>query len=518
MKYPIGIQSFEKLREEGCVYVDKTDLVYRMVDRGHVYFLSRPRRFGKSLLISTLEAYFKGRKDLFKGLAIERLETDWNEHPVFRLDFNGKNFNNPGELQDAINYFVVSAEREYGVETPADNIGDRFVNVLRAASKQYGRRAVVLVDEYDKPLLDVINTPIEDKNRETLKAFYSVFKLADEYLQFVLLTGVTKFSQISVFSGFNQPIDISLDPRYEAICGITETELDKYFTARIQEMADETGITPEKMKDEIKQMYDGYHFSERMTDIYNPFSLFSSLDQGRLDAFWFRTGTPTYLIQLMESVDENIDEMVGRYYDSSQFIDYKADTQMPLPMIYQSGYLTIKGYNSRTKAFKLDFPNNEVKKGFLTMIANSYLKTKGDSASWVLDTVDALDAGDLERFRKLLTAFLASIPYSQRRRGTEREQERDFQYTFYLLLRMISSFLVFTEKETSEGRADCVIETREHVYIFEFKRDGTAAEAIGQINARGYAREYVADSRRIYKIGCSFSTQTGTVGDWAVEE
>ena len=517
MKYPIGIQTFEKLRDSGYVYVDKTDLVYRLVTEGDVYFLSRPRRFGKSLLLSTIKAYFQGKKQLFEGLAMERLETEWNEFPVFHIDFNGKNFTNQDELQDSLNSFVTRVETEYDVSVPADNLGDRFIAVLKKATEQYGRKAVVLVDEYDKPLLDVMSTPIEAKNREILKGFYSTFKLADEYLQFVMLTGVTKFSQISVFSGFNQPNDISMDPTYETICGITEDELNSYFTEPMQEMAELMKMTLEDVRQEIKRMYDGYHFSRNMTDIYNPFSLLSALRNGIIEEFWFRTGTPTYLIKLMRHFDEDIDEIISKQYNASQFVDYRADEQRPLPMIYQSGYLTIKGYNARTNSFRLDFPNNEVKQGFVTMLANDYLKTKGDSASWIIEIVNALDIADLDRFHKLLAGFFASIPYSQRRRTTEPEQERDFQYTFYLLLRMISCYFVFVEKETSEGRADCVIEAQDYVYIFEFKRDGTAAEAIKQINDKGYANEYAGDKRKLFKIGCNFSTETGTVDDWLVE-
>ena len=517
IKYPIGIQTFANIIEDHYIYVDKTDLVYKLVTEGKVYFLSRPRRFGKSLLLSTIKAYFQGKRQLFEGLAMEQLETEWNEYPVFYIDFNGQNFTNQDELSQALEYFVANAEKLYGSDPKATSLGSRFYATIQKACEQTGRKAVVLVDEYDKPLLDVMSTPIEAKNREILKGFYSTFKLADEYLQFVMLTGVTKFSQISVFSGFNQPNDISMDPTYETICGITEDELNNYFTEPMQAMAGKAGTSLESIKSEIKRMYDGYHFSEGMTDIYNPHSLLSALSKSRIEEFWFRTGTPTYLIKLMRHFNEDMDDMVSKQYDASQFVDYRADEQRPLPMIYQSGYLTIKGYNPRTRLFKLDFPNNEVKRGFITMLASDYFKPKNESSTWIANVVDALDIADLEAFHKLLTGFFASIPYSQRRRSTEPEQERDFQYTFYLLLRMISCYFVFVEKETSEGRADCVIEAQDYVYIFEFKRDGTAAEAIKQINDKGYANEYAGDKRKLFKIGCNFSTETGTVDDWMVE-
>ena len=336
------------------------------------------------------------------------------------------------------------------------------------------------------------------------------------YMQFVLLTGVTKFSQVSVFSGFNQPADISMDPRYEALCGITTDELYHYFNEPIHALASKFGFSEDEMKDFLKQKYDGYHFGENLIDIYNPFSLLNAFASQRIDDYWFRSGTPTYLVRLLKHNKEHLNELTGKYYDPSQFIDYKADVEMPLPMIYQSGYLTIKGYNMRQNTFLLDFPNNEVKKGFVTIVANDYLGTKTDAGSWARDVVNALEAGDTEKFRKLLTSFLADIPYSMRRKEDEREKERYFHYTFYLLLRMISCYTVYTEKQQSEGRVDCIIETPDNIYIFEFKLDGTAQEALQQIEEKGYARPYQSDCRKLHKIGVSFSSATGTVDDWEV--
>ena len=516
MKYPIGIQTFQDIIEDGYVYVDKTAYVYQLAATGKIYFLCRPRRFGKSLLLSTLKAYFLGKKELFKGLAIEKLETQWNEHPVFHIDFNGQNFSQPDELKMCIESFIARAEAEYGKDSFAKTTGDRFSAVLANAHAKTGRQCVVLVDEYDKPLLDVLDTEMEGKNREVLKAFYSTFKAADEHLRFVMLTGVTKFSQITVFSGLNQPRDISMDSRYDSICGITEEELHSYFTEQVADMALKYGVSVQEMFELLKRQYDGYHFSENLVNIYNPYSLLNSLADKRLDSYWFRTGTPTYLIRLMEHFEENINEMTARQYPPEEFIDYRADVEKPLPMIYQSGYLTIKGYDREMNEYWLDFPNNEVKRGFVSMIASSYLKTSESVTPWISSIVRAIKKGDLEQLRKLLTSFLASIPYNVRRKDDEREWERFFQYTFYLILRMISTYLVFIEKETSRGRADCVIETTGYVYIFEFKLDGTAAEAIAQINERGYAREYEADPRLLYKIGCVFSSATGTISDWAV--
>ena len=520
MKYPIGIQSFDQIIEEGYVYVDKTDIIHRLVNEGKIYFFSRPRRFGKSLLVSTLKNYFLGRKELFKGLAINSLESEWTVYPVFHLDFNGSNFIEKGVLEKRLHTYVKDWESEYGIvsDTELLDLGGRFLKVLSTAHKLTGQRAVVLIDEYDKPLLDVLDVDknLEEYNRNILKAFYSVFKAADEHLRFVLLTGVTKFSQVSVFSGFNQPKDISLDARYEALCGITQKEIDSCFTDAISEMAEEYSCSFEEMRAQLKRQYDGYHFSKRMTDIYNPFSLLNALDSKSLEDYWFRSGTPTYLIRLLNHFNENVNELTGKYYSPAEFIDYKADVERPLPMIFQSGYLTIKDYDMDFNTFLLDFPNNEVKNGFLTMVASSYLKPEEETEGWIRSVVVAMRKGDVKTLQTMFTSFLASIPYTIRRKEDERERERYFQYTFYLIMRLISVYTVHIEKVQSQGRVDCIIETPGYVYIFEFKLDGSADEALLQIEEKGYAREYKSDSRVIYKIGSSFSSETGTIEDWKV--
>ena len=528
MKFPIGIQEFDKIINGGYVYIDKTALIYRLVTEGSIYFLSRPRRFGKSLLISTLKAYFQGKKDLFKGLAIDGLENEWAEYPVFHLSFGGENYIEPGALEDKIGDALNGWEQLYGTSPNYTSTGNRFLYVLKAAHEKFGRRSVVLIDEYDKPLLDVLDTPysiqidgekrlLEEHHRNILKGFYSVFKEADEHLQFVLLTGVTKFSQVSVFSGFNQPSDISMDAQYETLCGITEDELYRYFAEPIERLSAKYKCNTDEMKVRLKKQYDGYHFSEELTDIYNPFSILNVFAKLRIDDFWFKTGTPTYLIRLLRHSKENLNELTGRYYNPSQFFDYKADVEKPLPMIFQSGYLTIKDCNLQRNTYLLDFPNNEVKNGFVTMAATDYLESRTDAGNWTLDIVDALEAGDLEQIYKLLTSFLADIPYSMRRKEDERERERYFHYTFYLLMRMVSVYTIYTEKQQSEGRVDCIIETPDYIYIFEFKLDGTADEALQQIENKGYARPYLADKRKLYRIGVSFSSATGTVDDWKVE-
>lgn len=521
MKYPIGIQSFDQLIEDGYVYIDKTDMVYSLVTEGKIYFLSRPRRFGKSLLVSTLKNYFLGRKELFKGLKIDSLEKNWNVYPVFHVDFNGSDFTRRGILENRLKSYVSDWEKIYSLDSGdiSEDVGNRFIKVLKAAHEQSGRRAVVLIDEYDKPILDVLDVDknLEEEHRNTLKSFYSVFKSADEHLQFVFLTGVTKFSQVSVFSGFNQPFDISMHGKYETLCGISQAELDTVFREPIKAMSGRYECSYDEMRSMLKSHYDGYHFSKNMTDVYNPFSLLNAFATLDISDFWFKSGTPTYLIRLLSHTDENMDEITGRYYSAEEFIDYKATVEQPLPMIYQSGYLTIKDFNLRRNVFLLDYPNNEVKKGFLSLVASNYFNTRESIYSWIRNAAFQLEDGKIEDFRTGLTSFLAGIPYIMRRKENERERERYFQYTFYLIMRLISVYTVYIEKFQSQGRVDCIVETPDFVYIFEFKLDGTASEAMRQINEKGYALEYSSDKRIIYKIGAVFSSETGTIADWLCE-
>ena len=527
MKYPIGIQSFDRIREDGYVYVDKTALIYELVSKGTIYFLSRPRRFGKSLLVSTLENYFLGRRELFRGLAIDSLEKEWKEYPVFHIDFNGKNFTSPMELKETIETFVAKCEEKYGKDELANTYGDRLAYVFEKAHEKTGRRVVVLIDEYDKPLLDVMNTDtpspvvagdiktLEDYNREILKGFYSVFKLTDKHLQFVLLTGVTKFSQVSVFSGFNQPADISYDSRYDALCGISKDELLSVFKDQIRELGEVNGMTEEETVEKLKQKYDGYHFSKQLNDIFNPFSILNCFSKNDFQNYWFSTGTPTYLMRLLANNHENINELAGKEYPAAEFVDYKATKQKPLPMIYQSGYFTIKGYDPTFDVYRLDFPNEEVRSGMVALLASDYFSNENYSNSWLVDVTRALRSGDLDKFKLQLTSFLANISYRFQRKQDARECERHFQYTFYLILQLLGKYNTYVEKETSQGRIDCVLECPDYVYIFEFKLNSTAEAALKQIDEKGYAQPYAADNRKIYKVGISFSSETGTVNDFA---
>ena len=531
MNYPIGIQDFASIINDGFVYVDKTDMVYELTKDKGVYFLSRPRRFGKSLLVSTIKYYFEGRHDLFKGLKIESLEKKWETYPVFEIDFNGSNYTEADALEQTLNGYLIKWEQQYGVKPATDQPGRRLADVLHQAHVQTGKTCVVLVDEYDKPMLDAMDTRlkirvgdnevlIEDYNRETLKAFYSVFKLADADLRFVFLTGVTKFAQVSVFSGFNNAQDISMSPRFDAICGITTEELNSVFAPAIEELANANAVSVAETKSQLKQRYDGYHFSKGMTDIYNPFSLLNTFKSEDARDYWFASGTPSYLMRLLAHSNEDIQGIIARSYEAQEFVDYRATVEAPVPMIYQSGYLTIKGYNREDEEYKLDFPNHEVASGFLAILASGYFHTPTEPNSWANKLKKALHHGKPEDFRNLLDDFLASIPYSVRESNGEKSHERQFQYTVYLIMRLIGSTrnTVYHEKATSKGRADCVIETPRYVYVFEYKLDRPAAEAMAQIGDRGYAGPYAHDGRPVYAIACSFSSETGTISDWMVKQ
>ena len=515
MKYPIGTQTFSTLIEEGMVYVDKTDLVYQLAQK-RICFFCRPRRFGKSLLISTLDSYFRGKKELFKGLKIDALEKDWAQYPVFRVDFSNGNFSKSDGLtnfiDDTLNYW----EMQYGKTTDTDERGKRFFYLLKKAHEQTGLKAVVLIDEYDKPLLDVLMEPMEEPNRNILKEFYGTFKSADEHLRFVLLTGVTKFSQVSVFSGFNQPEDISMNPDFDALCGITADELARYFDKETDDMAKELECPKQEMLAELKKYYDGYHFSKRMTDVYNPFSILNALMKKELGSYWFASGTPTYLMRLIDRNRTNIQEILDRQYESSYFMDYKADVEAPLAMVYQSGYLTIKGYDRKRDQYLLDFPNNEVRNGFVTLLANSYCGRRNDPKNLVLDINDMLDECRLDDLCDALTGFFASIPYDANYQQRVWSYESHYHYTLYLIFRLLSCYTTLTEKENSRGRADIIVETNDYVYIFEFKLNGTAAEALKQIETKGYAEPYAADSRKLFRIGVGFSSEKKNITDWKV--
>lgn len=518
MRYPISIQTFEQIIEGKYAYVDKTALVYDLAQE-HVCFLSRPRRFGKSLLISTLDAYFSGRKELFAGLLIDRLESKWDKYPIFRIDFSKGNFENTNELANLLNSMLEDWEEQYGSKPGKIAIGDRFQYVLEQAALQTGKRAVVLIDEYDKPLLDVLGTPQESINRNILKGFFGTFKAADASLRFVLLTGVTKFSQISVFSGFNQPNDISMNPHFDTICGITGQELHSVFAEPIRKLAKQFGCTEDEMKADLKKQYDGYHFSSALHDVYNPFSIINVFNNGELSDYWYRSGTPTYLARLIEGHNVNMQRLLNESYAPANFMDYRADAEDPLAMFYQSGYITIKQVEreGRLQFYKLDYPNDEVRRGFVNLIGCGYFSEMNEEPDcWILKLSRMYRKCNLDGVRDAFKSFLASIPYVANKDVRALDFETHFQYTFYILNRLLSCYTTLIEKQNSCGRSDIIIESDNDIFIIEFKLDGTADEALQQIEDRQYALPYLQDLRHIHKIGTVISSTTRTIEEWKV--
>lgn len=368
-KYPVGIQNFEDLRKEGYCYVDKTELMYQLVQSGKYYFLSRPRRFGKSLLLSTIQAYFEGKKELFRGLAVERLEQEWNTYPVLHLDLNAQKYDTPESLYSMLNDALCNWESQYETRPSETTHSLRFQGVIQRAAEKYGQQVVVLIDEYDKPMLQAIgNEPLQTEYRNTLKAFYGVLKSCDKYLRFAMLTGVTKFSKVSVFSDLNNLMDISLSSRFASICGITEQELHQYFKEDIRLLGESQGMSPEDAARELKQWYDGYHFSDRSEDIYNPFSLLNTFAQRQFGSYWFETGTPTFLVELLKHCRYDLNRLTQEMAMADSLNGMDSMEENPVPILYQSGYLTIKDFDREFRYYTLGFPNKEVKEGFSNAI------------------------------------------------------------------------------------------------------------------------------------------------------
>ncbi|WP_456086707.1 ATP-binding protein [Parabacteroides sp.] len=512
-KMPIGIQSFEDIRRGGYIYVDKTALIYELVTRGKPYFLSRPRRFGKSLLISTLEAYFLGKKELFKGLAIEKLEQDWITYPVLHLDLNAEKYNSPEALIAILSSHLTRWEDVYGKGEDETTLSTRFAGIIRRANEQTGRQVVVLIDEYDKPLLQVFsNEALLANYRATLKAFYGVLKSADPYLKFVFLTGVTKFAHVSVFSDLNQLKDISMFPAYSGICGITLEELKQNFQPEIEAVARENGYTCEETPGKLAHKYDGYHFRENTPGMFNPFSLLNALDSLKLDNFWFQTGTPTFLVELLKQSEFDMRQLIdGIETEASAFTEYRMEANNPIPLIYQSGYLTIKDYNREFGLYKLQFPNEEVRYGFLSFIAPFYSSiSDSDKGFYIGKFVRELRAGDVDAFLTRLRAFFADFPYELNART-----ERHYQVVFYIVFKLMGQFCD-AEVRSARGRADAVVKTKDHIYVFEFKLDGSAGEALAQIDSKGYLIPYTADGRQLVRVGVSFDAGERNIGEWKI--
>ncbi|MEE1234804.1 MAG: AAA family ATPase, partial [Bacteroidaceae bacterium] len=513
MKYPIGIQQFEKLREDEWVYVDKTRQVYELVQGGSCYFLSRPRRFGKSLLLSTLEAYFQGKKHLFEGLAIENLEKEWTVHPVLHLDLNAKPFTKLQDLYDLLNAQLYLYEQEYESVAIDTSIEGRFRALIRAAKLKTGRNVVVLVDEYDKPMLQAIgNEELQTEFRNALKAFYGVLKSADGDLRFAMLTGVTRFSKVSVFSDLNNLEDISMMPQYHDICGISEKELHATFDAEVEKLAQVNEQTKEEAFLELQKRYDGYHFCANTPGMYNPFSVLLTLKNANYGSYWFSTGTPTYLVELMKEVDLNPKELSGYEADASELDSIQIKVDNPIAILYQSGYLTIKEYNPEFNVYVLDYPNEEVKEGFIKFLMPYYTYSKASTHSTVISKfVMSLRKGDAERFMQLMQSLMADIPYE-----LVRDLENHYQNVMYIITKLMGLYIQ-AEYRTSRGRIDLLIGTDKYVYIIELKLDGSAEEALAQINAKDYALPFTVGDREVVKIGANVTSETRNLERWIIE-
>ena len=519
-KLPIGIQDFEDMRKGGYLYVDKTRYIYELFHRGKPYFLSRPRRFGKSLLLSTMRAYFEGKKELFEGLQIEELEREnpdaWQEYPVFYIDFNKKNFRTDGALEQVLNAHLSEWETMYGNENAEAPLEMRFQYLIKKAAETTGKNVVVLVDEYDKPLLEGADAEMMEHNKAVFKGFFSTLKSYDHYLEFVFITGVTKFGKVSLFSDLNQLNDISLTAAYSGICGITESELKEAFMPEIEQMAEKRHISPEGCLAELKKMYDGYHFHHEGDGVYNPFSLLNAFDKNEFGMYWFATGTPTFLIDKLKESDFDAKQFSSDdyYEEENSLTDYRIDNENPIPLFYQTGYLTIKGFDEEFRSYALGYPNEEVKYGFLKSLAPYYLCAEKEARALdVRSFVKDIRSGDTDSLRDRFTALFARLPYPE----DEKIVEQNFQNVVYIVFMLLGQFTM-TEIHSAKGRADCIVETDDYVYIFEFKRDKSADEALRQIEDTGYAKPYSADKRTLLKIGVSFNSKDRTIDEWKVIE
>lgn len=513
-KYPVGIQNFEDLRKEGYCYVDKTELMYQLVQSGKYYFLSRPRRFGKSLLLSTIQAYFEGKKELFRGLAIEQLEQEWNIYPILHLDLNAQKYDTPESLYSMLNDALCNWESQYETRSSETTHSLRFQGVIQRAAEKYGQQVVVLIDEYDKPMLQAIgNEALQTEYRNTLKAFYGVLKSCDKYLRFAMLTGVTKFSKVSVFSDLNNLMDISLSSRFASICGITEQELHQYFKEDIRLLGENQGMSPEDTAQELKQWYDGYHFSDRSEDIYNPFSLLNTFAQRQFGSYWFETGTPTFLVELLKRCRYDLNRLTQEMAMADSLNGIDSMEENPVPILYQSGYLTIKDFDREFRYYTLGFPNKEVEEGFTKFLLPHYAHlSSGNSAFELSRFVQEVRGGQTDAFMKRLQSFFADCPYE-----LARDLERHYQNVLFIVFKLLG-FYTQAEYHTSEGRIDLVVQTTDYIYLMEFKLEGTAEEALRQINEKHYALPFASDPRKLFKIGVNFSNAIRGIEKWLIEE
>ncbi len=518
---PIGIQTFSEIRSRNAVYADKTAFVYKLATEGKPYFLSRPRRFGKSLLISTLEAYFSGKKELFTGLSLEKLEKDWIEYPVLNISFGGNSFYKTDILKSYLDNILLDFEKTYALAAvDSDDFGSRLGNIIKAAFEKTDRPVVILIDEYDKPILDALYTEYENQNREILRAFYSPLKNSDRYIRFLFITGITRISHMNIFSGLNQLEDISLEEKYSSICGISETELTEYFMPEIEELAQAQEMTLEETKAELAKMYDGYHFSPNSEGVYNPFCLLRCLKNSDFGSYWFESGTPSFLVKTLQNQPFQLFSIVdGRKATETQFKDYDPDSKNMLPVIYQSGYLTIKDFEKRGRIYTLGFPNKEVEDGFLNAILPKFISVPDDDLGLSVDYLrKALAANELEYAMRIVKACFSDIPTIVQKNMCE----NFYEAVTHVLFRM-TGFDVVSEMQSIFGRSDIIVTTQTDVYIFELKTvpptdfEKGVKEALEQIEKKGYAERYSVSGKATHKIALVFADDASGVLGWMEE-
>lgn len=512
--YPIGIQNFESLRNDGYFYIDKTALAYQLVKTGRYYFLSRPRRFGKSLLLSTLEAYFQGKKELFDGLAMEKLEKDWIKYPILHLDLNAEKYTTPEALDQVLESALRGWEALYGAQDYERTFASRFQGIIQRACDKTGQRVVVLVDEYDKPMLQAIgNDELQKNYRETLKAFYGALKSKDGCIKFGMLTGVTKFGKVSVFSDLNNLDDISMRNQYIDICGINEQELHDNLEDELHSLASAQGMTYDEICAKLQEYYDGYHFTHNSIGMYNPFSLLNTFKYNEFGSYWFETGTPTYLVELLKKHHYDLRRMAHEETTATVLNSIDSTSDNPIPVIYQSGYLTIKGYDQRFGIYRLGFPNREVEEGFINFLLPFYANTNAVESQFEIQRfVREVESGDYDSFFRRLQSFFADTPYE-----LVRDLELHYQNVLFIVFKLVG-FYVKAEYHTSAGRIDLLLQTDKFIYVMEFKLDGTAEEALLQINEKHYAQPFENDDRKLFKIGVNFSAEMRNIEKWIVEK
>ena len=516
LKYPIGQQNFENIRKDGFVYVDKTELIYNLVHQNKFVFLSRPRRFGKSLLLSTIQAYFEGKKDLFKGLAIEGLEMDWKRHPVLHLELSRHNSLDPNSLYYTIGQQFSLWEDSLGILPSAEvDLGTRFSSIVIESFKKEGAKVVILVDEYDNPLVNTLHSPkIHNSNRELLKSIYTNLKALDEYIQFAMLTGVSRFSRMNVFSGLNNLNDISLLDKYASICGITEEEIRSQLSEGVENLAKVYEENYGQSLQRLKRSYDGYHFSKNCPDLYNPFSLLTALHNEEINSYWYFTGTPTFLIERLKSSGVLLSDFLNSKVLGKSLADSDISSTSTLALLYQTGYLTIKSYNRETEKYTLGVPNKEVEEGLFSQLATIFSGGEKDLTMLSIDKIaDYAEEGEAEKLMKSLQSFMASIPYTV----TGKAKEILFENNIYIIFKLLG-IKTSAEVTTSDGRIDILLETKRFYYIIELKLNQPAQKALDQINRKEYDMPFKFDGKKIIKIGVRVSSRTRKITEWKINK